>query len=281
MASAWLPKDWLAPVACGVGGAIVGYLVAVRCSGHEASAFYREQKSSGLSLALHDYVVRSGTRPTPEHAAIEEYTKKLGRISRMMITADEGQALAWLCRSINARVAVEVGCFTGYGTLWIASGVTDRVFTLDISEEHLGQARKQWDSSGLGSKIHHLLGDANKSLAALRKVGTGPDAPRLVAESSGEDPKGGEGGDGTVDFAFIDADKSSYAGYVEAVYKLLRKGGICAIDNTLWGGRVVNPDVKDEDTVAIRKLNESLHGDERWDICMIPVADGVTLLRKR
>jgi caffeoyl-CoA O-methyltransferase len=153
---------------------------------------------------------------------------------------------------------IEVGTFTGYSTLCLARGLPEhgRVLALDISEEWTAIGRRHWEKAGVSHKIELRVGPAAESLRAL------PREPGF-------------------DLAFIDADKTGYAGYVEEILPRLRAGGVILVDNVLWGGSVVDPARQDADTVAIRAFNDAMLRDERVDPVMIPLSDGLTLLRKR
>jgi len=269
---------------CLAAGAAAGWVLARR-AGHKATpTWYREQRTSGMAKELFEYCESVGTRTTPQHQAINAYTQELGGISRMCISGDEGQFIETLGKVMGAKTAVEVGCFTGYGSLSLARGCTGRVFTLDVSEEHLPQARRQWDAAGVGARIEHIKGPAADSMRLLRCHGVGEGAAAAVREGmrSGSRPAvpAGAPGEGQVDLVFVDADKASYADYVEQAHALLRRGGVCLVDNTIWSGRVISS-LTDKDTTAVKKLNADLHKDERWDISLVPIADGVTILRKR
>jgi predicted O-methyltransferase YrrM len=169
--------------------------------------------------------------------------------------------MALLVRIMGARRCLEVGTFTGYSTLVCALALPPdgEILALDTSEEWTALARRYWADAGVSGKVRLKLGPAADTLRQLRR----------------------EGREGTFDFMFIDADKPGYADYVEQGFHLVRAGGLIAIDNVLWSGDVADPGVADPDTVALRKLNEDLHGDQRFDLSMVPIGDGLTLLRKR
>ncbi len=179
----------------------------------------------------------------------------------MQISPEQGQFMAFLVRAIGARNCLEVGTFTGYSALACALALPPdgEVVALDISEEWTRVARRYWDEAGLGGKVRLRLGPAGESLRSLRQ----------------------EGRDGSFDFMFVDADKPGYPDYVEQGFHLVRAGGLIAIDNVLWSGLVADPAVADRDTVALRNLNASLQADLRFDLSMVPIGDGLTLLRKR
>ena len=162
--------------------------------------------------------------------------------------------------AIGARRAVEVGTFTGLSALAIAGGLPPegRLLCFDISEEWTAIAQRYWAEAGVAERIDLRLAPALETLETL-----------LEEERA------------HYDLAFIDADKAGYEAYYEACLKLLHGGGLIVVDNTLWSGRVIDPEVNDEDTVAIRQFNDKLHADERVDLSLLPLADGLTLARKR
>lgn len=280
--AAWYESPWFIGGVCLVAGAGIGALAA-GAQQRSLAGLKDDPSKSAMSKDMHDYLCRVGTRPTAAHKAIQRYTYRLGRISRMCISADEGQFLEFFAKTIGARTVVEVGCFTGYGTLSLALGSTGTVFTLDISDEHLRQAEAAWKQAGVRERVQHIKAPALESLKLLERVGTSAaaaDAVRAAIASGSSGPESGSAGHGSVDLMFVDADKANYPHYVESAHRLLRKGGVCLVDNTLWAGRVIDPTATDEDTLAIKALNAKLHSDPRWELCLAPIADGVTMLRK-
>jgi len=215
-------------------------------------------KHTAITPALHDYLVAHGSPPDAVQRALIDETEKLGPIARMQIAPEQGAFMTWLARALGAERAVEVGTFTGYSTLCLARGLPEhgRVLALDISAEWTAIGRRHWEAAGVAHKIELRIGPAQGSLRAL---------PREPA----------------FDLAFIDADKTGYAGYVEELLPRLRTGGVILVDNVLWGGSVVNPSRQDEDTLAIRAFNDAIARDSRVDATMLPLADGLTLLRKK
>jgi caffeoyl-CoA O-methyltransferase len=179
----------------------------------------------------------------------------------MQISPDQGQFMALLIHLLGARRTLEIGVFTGYSSLAVALALPEdgRIIACDVHEEWTSVARRYWREAGVEKKIDLRLRPALETLDAL------------IA--------GGEGG--RFDFAFIDADKQNYANYFERALVLVRPGGLIAIDNVLWSGRVIDPAVRDADTLAIRAFNEKLHGDERVWLSMLPVRDGLTLACKK
>jgi predicted O-methyltransferase YrrM len=179
----------------------------------------------------------------------------------MQITPEQGQFMAVLVHLLNARLTLEVGVFTGYSSLAVvlALPADGKIIACDISSDYTATARKYWREAGVESKIDLRLAPAIQTLDAL------------IAE----------GRAGTFDFAFIDADKENYANYYERALVLLRPGGLIAVDNVLWHGRVIDPAANDADTQAIRAFNEKMHSDQRVWHSMLPVGDGLTLAVKR
>ena len=213
-----------------------------------------------LTDKLYEYLVGHSVREHPVLAQLRAETAKLPHAG-MQIGADQGQFMALLAKLIGARRCIEVGVFTGYSSLAVALALPDdgRIVACDVSEEWTAIARRHWEKAGVAKKIDLRLGRATATL------------DQLLAE----------GGEGRYDFAFIDADKTGYRDYFERCLRLLRANGLIAIDNTLWSGDVADPSNTKPDTVALRELNDALHRDERVDIALLPLGDGVTLARKR
>jgi caffeoyl-CoA O-methyltransferase len=191
---------------------------------------------------------------------LREETAKLP-MAGMQISPDQGQFMALLVRLIGARRCLEIGTFTGYSALAVALALPadGRVVCCDVSEEYTAVARRAWASAGVVGKIDLHLAPARVTLDKLRA----------------------EGRRGSFDFAFIDADKENYDHYYEAALELVRIGGVIAIDNVLWSGAVIDPKKQDADTKALRALNRKLRDDQRVDISMLPLGDGLTLARIR
>ncbi len=179
----------------------------------------------------------------------------------MQIAPEQGQFMAFLVKLLGARRALEVGVFTGYSSLAVALALPEdgRVAACDVSEEFTAVARKYWQKAGVAHKIRLHLAPAAQTLARFLD----------------------EGRAGQYDFAFIDADKPNYDTYYEQCLQLIRPGGLIAIDNVLWDGKAADTAVTDPDTQAIRALNQKLRRDERVDLSLVPIGDGLTLLRKR
>ena len=208
----------------------------------------------------YEYLVTTSVRETEVAERLREETQKLP-MAQMQISPDQGQFMQLLVQLINARRTLEVGVFTGYSSLWVALGLPEdgRIVACDVSEEYTAIARRYWQEAGVAQKIDLQLRPALATLDDLLAKGEA----------------------GTFDFAFIDADKSNYDNYYERALRLVRDGGLIAIDNTIWSGRVADPNEKDDDTVAIRKLNEKLLDDKRIALSMLTVGDGLTLAMKR
>jgi len=208
----------------------------------------------------YQYLVKTSVRETDVARRLREETQQLP-MAQMQIGPDQGQFLQLLVQLIQAKKTLEVGVFTGYSSLWVAQALPDegKIVACDVSEEYTAVARRYWKEAGVDHKIDLRLRPALETL------------DELLAQ----------GGASTFDFAFIDADKSNYDNYYERALQLIRTGGLIAVDNTIWSGRVANPNESDTDTVAIRKLNEKLHRDERVALSMLTVGDGLTLAMKR
>jgi predicted O-methyltransferase YrrM len=219
------------------------------------------RRTLALDDVLYDYVVERGVREHPELAALREATRDHPRAG-MQISPEQGQLMQLLVQLIGARCTIEIGVFTGYSALAVALALPadGRILACDISDEFTRVGRPYWKRAGVEHKIELVLEPALSTLDA-----------RIAAGHAGQ-----------YDFAFIDADKSNYAHYFERCLKLLRVGGLIAIDNVLWSGRVARPaEPGDADTLALQQLNSALHGDGRIDLALLPIGDGLTLARKR
>ena len=217
------------------------------------------RRSLNVDDALYDYLVSRSVREHPALAGLRAATRALPNAG-MQIGPEQGQFLALLVRLIGARRTIEVGVFTGYSALAVALALPEdgRLIAGDISDEYTRVGRPFWAEAGVAGKIDLRLGPALATLDA-----------RIAAGEAGQ-----------YDFAFIDADKSGYDAYYERCLVLLRPGGLIAIDNVLWGGSVARP-AQDADTAALQALNAKIHADQRVDMAMLPIGDGVTLARKR
>ncbi len=208
-----------------------------------------------LTAALYDYIVATGTRETREQRELRAETRKLAH-GGMQIGPDQGALLQVLVRMLRAKRCIEVGTFTGYSALSVALALPrdGKIVCCDVSEEWTAIARRYWKKAGVAAKIDLRIAPALDTLAKLR---------------------------GRYDFAFIDADKPNYWKYYERCLELLRKGGVVAVDNTLWGGSVIDSSDRSESTVALREFNKRVAKDRRVDIALVPVGDGLTLAVKR
>lgn len=215
-------------------------------------------KSFFLSPEIHEYLLAHGDRLDDVQRSLIEETGALGGISMMQIAPEQGTFMTILTRLLGARNAIEIGTFTGYSALAIARGLPDdgRLLCCDVNEEWTAIARRHWEKGGVASKIELRLAPALDTLRAL---------PR----------------EEVYDLAFIDADKPNYPNYYEEVLARLRPNGAILVDNVLWMGAVVDPDAKDEGTIAIRAFNDMVAADERVDAAMLAISDGLTLIRKR
>ena len=217
-------------------------------------------RSIPLTDALYDYMLAVSLQETALQRRLREETAA-NPMSRMQISPEQGQFMALLARLIGARRCIEVGVFTGYSSLAVALALPAEgsIVACDVSEQWTAVARRYWAEAGVAHKIDLRLAPALGTLDSL-----------LAA-----------GGGGSFDLAFIDADKTNYLGYYERVLQLLRPGGLLLVDNTLWSGRVADPAIGDADTIALRHFNECLHRDDRVDLSLLPVGDGLTLARRK
>jgi caffeoyl-CoA O-methyltransferase len=218
----------------------------------------RETKSVAVTAAVHEYAVAHGTPPDAVQKALMAATAELGGVSGMQIAPEQGAFMTMLARLVDARFAVEVGTFTGYSAICIARGLAPggRLLCCDVSEEWTAIARDHWEQAGVHDRIDLVIGPAADTLAGL------PDDP-------------------PIDFAFIDADKPAYRTYYDEIVVRLRPGGLVLLDNVLWSGQVVDEDDQSDNTVALRAVNDHVAGDDRVDAVMLPIADGLTIARRR
>ena len=212
-----------------------------------------------LTERLHAYLLDVSIREPEVLRRLREETLQMPN-SSMAISPEQGQFMQLLLRLIGAKRTLEVGVFTGYSSLCTALTLPadGRVTACDVSAEWTGIARRYWVEAGVAEKIDLRLAPAVETLDGLLADGQA----------------------GTYDFAFIDADKSNYDAYYERALRLVRKGGLLVFDNMLWYGKVADPAVQDADTVALRALNEKLHHDARVFVSLVPVGDGMSLVRK-
>ncbi len=217
-------------------------------------------RSLELTDQVYDYLLEVSLREPPVLARLREETAELP-LSIMQIAPEQGQFMRLLVQILGAKRCLEIGTFTGYSSLSVALGLPadGQIIACDVSVDFTEIALRYWAEAGVADKIDLRLGPAIETLDDLLK----------------------EGASGSFDFAFIDADKENYLPYYERCLKLIRPGGLIAVDNVLWNGSVVDPEKTDADTLAIRELNQKLRDDERVDISMVPIGDGLTLARKR
>jgi predicted O-methyltransferase YrrM len=217
-------------------------------------------ESINLTPALYAYLQKVSLREPEVLKKLREETHHWSNYI-MQISPEQGQFMALLMELIGAKKTIDVGTFTGYSALAVALALPPqgKVISCDVSEEWTSIAKKYWDMAGVANKVHLKLAPALDTLQQLLDNGE--------AES--------------FDFAFIDADKGNYSHYYEKSLALLRRGGLIAVDNVLWDGKVADTHSQDESTKAIRELNKKISDDERVSISMLPIGDGLTLARKR
>ena len=209
---------------------------------------------------ISDYVFEHSVRDDALLQALREETAQ-DDMARMQISAEQGQFMALLVKLIGAKRIIEVGTFTGYSSLCMARALPDdgELICCDLSEQWTNVAKRYWQQAGVQRKIKLVLAPARDTLQSL-----------LDDQQQGQ-----------FDLAFIDADKESYDDYYEQCLQLLRPNGLILLDNMLWSGRVADPESTDEDTVAIRQLNQKLKTDQRVDISLLTIADGISMIRKK
>jgi predicted O-methyltransferase YrrM len=212
-----------------------------------------------LDPPLYDYLLSVSLRETSLLARLREETAAMAE-SKMQIAPEQGQLMGLLVRLVGARRVVEVGTFTGYSAICLASALPPdgELICCDLSEEWTDIARRYWRDAGVDDRIDLRIGPALETLDGL------------VRARAGE-----------LDMVFLDADKEHYPDYYELALRLLRSGGLLIIDNTLWDGTLIDPQDQRASTQAIRALNAKLVGDERIDLSLVPIGDGLTLARKR
>ena len=213
-----------------------------------------------LSEELYRYLLDVSLSESDVQRSLRERTSQMPH-SNMQIAPEQGQFMALLAQLLGARKTLEIGVYTGYSALCVAAVLPEdgRLVACDISEEYTTVAREYWDRAGLSEKIDLRLAPANETLSTLIDDGEGA----------------------SFDFAFIDADKTGYHEYYEQCLILLRSGGLIAVDNVLWGGAVLDGGNPDADTLAIQEFNCFVNRDERVDLSMVPIGDGLSLLRKK
>ena len=216
------------------------------------------EKFISLTPAVYEYVVAHSTPADDVLRDLADETATLGRVSMMQIAAEQGAFLTMLGRLLNARRIVEVGTFTGYSAICLARGLSDggRLLCCDVSAEWTAIASRYWQRAALTDRIELRLGPAIDTLRAL------PRTPEI-------------------DLAFIDADKPGYRSYYEELLPRLRPSGLLVFDNVLWSGLVADPAATDDQTRALRELNDHVAADPRVETVMLGIADGLLLARKR
>jgi len=217
-------------------------------------------KTFTLSEPLYQYLTGVSLRESPLMKRLREETAQ-DPMARMQIAPEQGQLMALLVQLMGARRTLEVGVFTGYSSLAVAQALPSdgQLVACDISEHWTAVARRYWQEAGVADKIDLRLAPALETLDDLLAAGE----------------------EGRFDFAFIDADKENYPHYFERCLALLRPGGLIAVDNVLWSGRVADDADNEPDTVAIRAFNRQLHTDDRIALSLLPIGDGLTLALKR
>ncbi|MCW5751748.1 MAG: class I SAM-dependent methyltransferase [Alphaproteobacteria bacterium] len=216
--------------------------------------------SIGLGQDIKDYLLRMGSREPASLQALREETRSLPE-GRMQISPEQGAFMRLLVELLDVRRYLEIGVFTGYSTLGVALAMPPdgRILACDVNAEWTAIARRHWADAGVVDRIDLRLAPAIETLDGMIEAGEAD----------------------CFDLAFIDADKENYPAYYERALRLVRPGGLIAIDNTLWGGRVADPAAGDEATLALKRLNRDLAEDRRVSLAMTPIGDGLTLARRR
>lgn len=216
-------------------------------------------KTLNLDDTLYSYLLTHSLREHPEQIALREKTANHS-LAGMQISPEQGQFMALLIKLMGAKQAIEVGTFTGYSALSVALALPDdgHLLACDVSHEYTAVGRPYWARAGVSDKIELVVAPATETL----------------------DKRLADGQAGQYDFAFIDADKTGYDDYYERCLKLLRRGGLVAVDNALWDGAVARP-AESDSTRALQALNDKMHHDERIDYALLPIGDGLALARKR
>jgi predicted O-methyltransferase YrrM len=218
-------------------------------------------RNAFISESVYDYVLKTTSREPEIMARLREETaQRFPEKASMQIGPDQAQFMALLARTIGAEKTLEIGVFTGYSSLAIALAIPlhGRIFACDVNDDWTRVARRYWEEAGVLNKMALHIAPALQSLQALLDSGHS----------------------GTFDLAFIDADKTNYDNYYEFCMRLVRPGGLILIDNTLWSGRVADTSVSDDDTRAVRALNEKIGKDERVEPALLTIGDGLTVIRK-
>jgi predicted O-methyltransferase YrrM len=217
------------------------------------------KQTIGLEQSLYDYLLSVSLREPEILTQLRQETAQLP-MAIMQISPEQGQFMALLVKLLGAKKTLDIGVFTGYSSLSVALSLPadGKIIACDVSEEYTNIARRYWEKAGVADKIDLHIAPALETL------------DRLLAD----------GEDSTFDFAFIDADKGNYENYYERSLQLIRPGGLIAVDNVLWSGKVADPEIQDNQTKKIRAFNQKLHQDSRITLSLVPIADGLTLARK-
>jgi caffeoyl-CoA O-methyltransferase len=217
-----------------------------------------EPKSFVLGRDVHDYLVAHSTPLDDVRRRLVDATAQLGEVARMQVAPEQSQFLTILTRALGVRSAVEVGTFTGLSALSIAAGLAEggRLVCCDVSDEWTSVGRPYWEEAGVADRIDLRIAPAADTLRSL------PAEP-------------------TLDLVFIDADKPGYITYWDELVPRVRPGGVLLVDNVLWSGRILDEAVDDENTNAIRAFNDHAAADDRVELVMLPISDGLTMARKK
>ena len=217
-------------------------------------------KTIKMTPELYDYLIARGVR---EHDVLKKLRTRTAELAErnMQISSDQGAFMAMLTKLMNATHVLEVGTFTGYSALAVAMALPEggTLTACDVSEEWTSIGQEFWKEAGVDDRINLNIAPALDTLDKLLE----------------------EGKQGHYDLAFVDADKTNYKNYYERLLKLVRQGGAILFDNVLWGGSIIDESNQDDSTVALRELNDMLHKDERIELVMLPIADGLTIARVR
>ncbi|MGM3305511.1 class I SAM-dependent methyltransferase [Anabaena sp. WFMT] len=217
------------------------------------------KQTIGLEQDLYNYLLSVSLREPEVLTQLRHETAQLPR-AIMQISPEQGQFMALLVKTLGAKKTLDIGVFTGYSSLVVALALPadGKIVACDVSEEYTSIGRRYWQQAGIADKIDLRIAPALETL------------DQLLAAGEGE----------TFDFAFIDADKGNYENYYERSLQLIRPGGLIAVDNVLWSGKVADTEVQDNQTKKMRAFNQKLHQDSRVDLSLVPIADGLTLVRK-
>ncbi|EKP14863.1 O-methyltransferase [Leptospira borgpetersenii] len=229
------------------------------------------RKNIQLTEKLEEYILRNSVREPDSFRRLREETGKLVQ-ANMQISPEEGQFLHILTKISGAKRIIEIGTFTGYSSLCFATALPEdgKILCCDISEEWTQVARKYWKESGLEPKVRLKIGSALETLQLL-----------LDSKSAPEWAFDFTFGPSSVDLIFLDADKENYPNYYPLILKLLKPGGLLIADNVLWDGSVIDSAHQEPSTIGIRKFNGLVRSDLNVDVSMVPIADGVSLIRKK